>query len=106
MNHQYRVLTHCLKLLQESRVSELKKLRVAFQMVQLKRLLLKDDLPNEVTCGPCSEEVFNGLLAEMSSISRGAGREDAVDVLLVRLNEVLVSAVRTVKEHSAPPQFD
>lgn len=106
MNHQYRVLTHCLKLLQQSKVSELKKLRVAFQMVQLKRLLLKDSLPDQVTCGPCSADVFDGLLAEMGRISRGECRQDAVDDLLIRLNEVLVSAVRTLKEHAEPPQFD
>lgn len=106
MNHQYRVLTRCLKLLQQSKVSELKKLRVAFHMIQLKRLLLKDDLPDQVTCGPCSEEVFDSLLAEMGRISRGEGREHAVDELLTRLNEVLLSAVQTVKEHAEPPQFD
>ena len=106
MNHQYRVLTHCMKLLQQSNVSELKKLRVAFQMVQLKRLLLNDSLPEEVAGGPCSAEVFDGLLAEMSCISRGEARQDAVDDLLLRLDEVLVSAAQTLKERAEPPQFD
>jgi len=106
MNHQYRVITHCLKLLHQSQMADLKKQRVAFRMIQLKRLLSVHRLPEEVTTGPCSAEVFDALLAEMGSISRGEGRQEAEDDLLMRLDGVLVSAVQMLKEHAEPPRFD
>lgn len=106
MNHQYRVIDHCLKLLHQSQMADLKKQRVGFRMIQLKRLLSVHRLPEEVTTGPCSSEVFDALLAEMGRISRGEGRQDAVDDLLTRLDAVLVSAVQTLKERSEPTRFD
>ena len=106
MNHQYRTINHCLILLHQSKMPDLKKQRVGFRMVQLKRLLLVHRLPDEVTMGPCRADVFDALLAEMGRISRGEGRQDAVDDLLIRLDAVLVSAVQILKEHAEPAQFD
>lgn len=106
MNHQYRVIDHCLKLLHQSQMADLKKQRVGFRMIQLKRILSAPRLPEEVTAGPCRVDVFDGLLAEMGRISRGEGGQDAVADLQTRLDAVLVSAVQTLKERAEPPRFD
>lgn len=106
MNHQYRVINHCLNLLHQSQMADLKKQRVGFRMIQLKRLLSVHRLPEEVTTGPCSADVFDALLAQMGRISRGEARQEAVDDLLLRLDEVLVSAVQTLKERAEPHRFD
>jgi hypothetical protein len=71
-------------------------------MVQLKRLLQQEDLPFEVTCGPCSTAVLDTLLAEMGKISRGEGRHGAVDDLLTRLNEIRLAAFQTLQDYPKP----
>lgn len=106
MNHQYRIINHCIKLLRQSKISELQKHRVEFRMIQLKRLLLNEHLPVEVTSGPCSTEVFDRLLADMDRISRGEGRADAVDDFLVRLNDVLLTAAQKLKEDAQAHWYD
>ena len=99
MNQQYRAINYCIQLLRQSKVSELKKQRVEFQMVQLKKLLLQERLPDEVI-GLCSVEVCDSLVAEMGRISRGEGRHGAVDDLLSRLSDLRISVFQNMKEHA------
>lgn len=99
MNQQYRAINHCIQLLRQSKVPELKKQQVEFQMVQLKRLL-QEELPDEVTSGPGRVDVFDSLVVEMGRISRGEGKQNAMDDLLSRLGDLRASVFQTLKEHA------
>jgi hypothetical protein len=89
MDNQYRIINQCLQLLKQSDVPTIKKLRVEIQLIQMKRLLLNDALPNEVKCGSCGEEVFEGLLSQMRGICGGAGDGEALSDLMERIRGML-----------------
>jgi hypothetical protein len=89
MDNQYRIINQCLQLLKQSEMPTIKKLRVEIQLIQMKRLLLNDALPNEVRCGSCGEDVFEGLLSQMRGICAGSCDGDALADLMSRIGGML-----------------
>ena len=89
MDHQYRIVNQCLTLLKQSEMPTIKKLRVEIQLIQMKRLLLNDALPNEVKCGSCGEDVFEGLLSQMRGICGGTSDGEALSQLMDRIGGML-----------------
>lgn len=89
MDTQYRIINQCLQLLKQSEIPTIKKLRVEIQLIQMKRLLLNDSLPNEVKCGSCGEEVFEGLLHQMRGICSGSCDGEALTQLMDRIGGML-----------------
>ena len=68
MDHQYSIVNQCLQLLKQSDMPTIKKLRVEILLIQMKRLLLNDEVPEEVMCRSCGDDVFEGLLCQMRGI--------------------------------------
>jgi len=89
MDNQYRIINQCLQLLKQSEMPTIKKLRVEIQLIQMKRLLLNDAIPNEVRCGSCGEEVFEGLLHQMKRICGGSYEGEALADLMERIGGML-----------------
>ena len=89
MDNQYRIINQCLQLLKQSEMPTIKKLRVEIQLIQMKRLLLNDALPNEVKCGSCGEDVFEGLLSQMRGICNGSCDGEALTELMERIGGML-----------------
>ena len=89
MDNQYRIINQCLQLLKQSEMPTIKKLRVEIQLIQMKRLLLNDSLPNEVKCGSCGEDVFEGLLNQMKGICGNGCDGDALTQLMERIGGML-----------------
>lgn len=89
MDNQYRIINQCLQLLKQSEMPTIKKLRVEIQLIQMKRLLLNDAIPNEVRCGTCGEDVFEGLLCQMRRICGGKCEGDALSELMDRIGGML-----------------
>jgi hypothetical protein len=89
MDNQYRIINQCLQLLKQSDMPTIKKLRVEIQLIQMKRLLLNDALPNEVKCGSCGEEVFEGLLSQMRGICGGTNNTEELGELMERIGGML-----------------
>lgn len=68
MGYRYSIVNQCMQLLKQSDLPTIKKLRVEILLIQLKRLLLDDELSLEPKSGPCGEEAFEALLAQMRGI--------------------------------------
>lgn len=71
MDQHYSIINQCLQLLKQSDIPTIKKLRVEIQLIQMKRLLLNDNMSREVMNRTCGEEVFERLLAKMRKIAKG-----------------------------------
>ena len=99
MDNQYRIINQCLQLLKQSEMPTIKKLRVEIQLIQMKRLLLNDALPNEVKCGSCGEDVFEGLLSQMRGICSG----DCDGEALIELMERIGGMLTILGSERAPP---
>lgn len=93
MDNQYRIINQCLQLLKQSDMQTIKKLRVEIHLIQMKRLLLNDAVPKEVRCGPCGEDVFEGLLSQMRRICggncEGEGEGEALSELMDSIGGML-----------------
>jgi len=89
MDNQYRIINQCLQLLKQSEMPTIKKLRVEIQLIQMKRLLLNDALPNEVKCGSCGEDVFEGLLSQMRGVCSGGCDGEGLTLLMERIGAML-----------------
>jgi len=89
MNAQYRIVNECLQLLKRSDISQVKKLRVEIQLIQLKRLILKDDRPDRLTCGSCREESFDGLLLAFRNICNGGGGGNTASDLMQLIGGII-----------------
>lgn len=89
MDKQYSIINQCLQLLKQSDMPTIKKLRVEIQLIQMKRLLLNDDIMSEITCGFGGEEMFEGLLGQMRRICGGGGEGYDVTDLMNRLGGML-----------------
>jgi hypothetical protein len=85
----YTVINQCLQLLTRSNLPAIMKLRVELQLLQIKKLLLNDALLNEVMCGSCGEDLFEGLLNKMRMISLGNGKTDALADLMDTVGGIL-----------------
>lgn len=91
MSHKYILVNQCLQLLKQSNLPTIKKLLVEIKLIQMKRLLLDDDIPSASSCGYCGESVFEGLLAEMRKISGSTYEEDnTLSDLMDRMSGVLM----------------
>jgi hypothetical protein len=101
MDNQYRIINQCLQLLKQSEIPTIKKLRVEIQLIQMKRLLLNDALPNEVKCGSCGEDVFEGLLNQMRTICGGNCDGEVLSDLMGRIGGMLTILG---SEQSPPPR--
>lgn len=91
MDHQYSIVNQCLQLLKQSDMPTIKKLRVEIQLIQMKRLLLNDNVPSEVLCGSCGEDVFEGLLFQMRGICGGNCEGEAVADLMNSIGGMLTA---------------
>jgi len=89
MDHQYSIINQCLQLLKQSDMPTIKKLRVEIQLIQMKRLLLNDNLTNEIMRGSCGEDVFEGLLSQMRRICGGGCEGEALTDLMERIGGML-----------------
>lgn len=89
MDHQYSIINQCLQLLKQSDMPTIKKLRVEIQLIQMKRLLLNDNLSNEMVRGSCDEDVFEGLLNQMRRICGGGYEVEALADLMERIGGML-----------------
>lgn len=67
MEHQFGIINQCLQLLKQSDVPAIKKLRAEIQLIQVKRLLLKDGLSEELKSSS-GKDMFEGLLAQMRAM--------------------------------------
>jgi hypothetical protein len=101
MDNQYRIINQCLQLLKQSDMPTIKKLRVEIQLIQMKRLLLNDALPNEVKCGSCGEDVFEGLLSQMRGICVGSSDTEELGELMERIGGMLAILG---SDHAVPRQ--
>jgi hypothetical protein len=76
MGYRYSIINQCMQLLKQSELPTIKKLRVEILLIQLKRLLLDDEMSAEPKFGPCGEEAFDALLNQMRRIcSEDCGSE-------------------------------
>ena len=89
MDHQYSIINQCLQMLKQSDMPTIKKLRVEIQLIQMKRLLLNDSIAEEIKCGSCGEDVFEGLLCQMRRICGGSCEGDALTELMERIGGML-----------------
>lgn len=89
MDHQYSIINQCLQLLKQSDMPTIKKLRVEIQLIQMKRLLLNDNLTSEFLRRSCSDDVFEGLLNQMRRICGGGYEGEAVSDLMDRIGGML-----------------
>lgn len=89
MDHQYSIINQCLQLLKQSDMPTIKKLRVEIQLIQMKRLLLNDNLTNEIVRSSCGDDVFEGLLSQMRRICGGGYEGEALSDLMERIGGML-----------------
>ena len=71
MDYEYCIINQCLQLLKQSDLPTIKKLRVEIQLIQMKRLLLNDALPDRNGTAAGRETLFEGLLRQMQGICGG-----------------------------------
>ena len=89
MDQQYSIINQCLQLLKQSDMPTIKRLRVEIQLIQMKRLLLNETIPEEIKCGPCGRDVFEALLGQMRRICAGSYEGDALTDLMDRIGGML-----------------
>jgi hypothetical protein len=89
MDHQYGIINQCLQLLKQSDMPTIKRLRVEIQLIQMKRLLLNEAISNDVKCGPCGKDVFEGLLSQMRHICGGSCEGEVLHDLMERIGGML-----------------
>ena len=89
MDHQYSIINQCLQLLKQSDMPTIKKLRVEIQLIQMKRLLLNDNLTNDFVRRSCGDDVFEGLLSQMRRICGGGYEGEALSDLMERIGGML-----------------
>lgn len=89
MDQQYTIVNQCLQLLKQSDMPTIKRLRVEIQLIQMKRLLLNDAIPNDVKCGSCGKDVFEALLSQMRRICSESYEGEALSDLMDRIGGML-----------------
>ena len=89
MDQQYSIINQCLQLLKQSDMPTIKKLRVEIQLIQMKRLLLNDNLTNDIVKDSCGEDVFEGLLSQMRRICGGGYEGEALADMMERIGGML-----------------
>ena len=89
MDQQYSIINQCLQLLKQSDMPTIKKLRVEIQLIQMKRLLLNENLTNDMVKNSCGEDVFEGLLSQMRRICGGGYEGEALSDLMERIGGML-----------------
>lgn len=90
MSHKYLIVNQCLQLLKQSNLPTIKKLLVEIKLIQMKRLLLDDDVPSSSKCGYCGESVFEGILSQMRNVCGGDQESENLPALLDRMSGVLM----------------
>lgn len=89
MDRQYSIINQCLQLLKQSDMPTIKKLRVEIQLIQMKRLLLNDNIITDAVRDSGGEDVFEGLLAQMRRICGGGYEGEALSELMERIGGML-----------------
>lgn len=89
MDHQYNIINQCLQLLKQSDIPTIKKLRVEIQLIQMKRLLLNQELSKSKLLESCGDAAFEGLLCQMRGISGGSAGSDALADLMSSIGGIL-----------------
>lgn len=81
MDGQYRIVNECLLLLKQSEMPIINKLSVEAQLIQLKRLILRnEDASSDLKCLSCGDDVFRKLLCQMQRICADrSARDDLTD---------------------------
>lgn len=91
MEQQFGIINQCLHLLKQSDLPAIKKLRTEIQLIQVKRLLLKDGLSNDMKCGPGGEDMFDGLLCQMRKMCGSNCDHDALTEVMDRIGGVIAA---------------
>jgi hypothetical protein len=89
MEHQYSIINQCLQLLKQSDMPTIKRLRVEIQLIQMKRLLLNEDISHELKSGPCGRDVFEALLNQMRNLCGEGSERDLLPDLMERIGGML-----------------
>jgi hypothetical protein len=89
MSHKYIIVNQCLQLLKQSNLPTIKKLLVEIKLIQMKRLLLDEEVPSTTLCGYCGENVFETLLCQMRRVSGGDYEGETLADLMERMSGVL-----------------
>ena len=89
MDYKYSILNQCLQVLKQSDMPTIKKLRVELLLIQIKRILLNDDLSNKNKSGCCGEGMFEGLLNQMRGICGGNYEGSCLSELMDRMGGML-----------------
>lgn len=84
MTSQYFIVNECLALLKQADMPSIKKLRIEIQLIQMKRLLLRDDFPAE-SC----EETLREVLIDIRKIRKGEHNSDTFSSLMGRMGLIL-----------------
>ncbi|MBJ6751380.1 hypothetical protein [Geomonas anaerohicana] len=96
MSPQYQVIKQCMQLLKESNISAVKKLRLEIQFMQLLRVMLNQDLTEDVR-GVCSKDAFDQLHLEVRAL-RHDGRSENVNELMEHIGNILVALSERERE--------
>lgn len=99
---EYKRVNQCIELLKETHLPTIKKLRVEIQLIQMKRLLLADEVPTESRCGSCGQPLFDGLMDQMGKICGGNFDGETLTEQVERLSWLL-TAVGNRQATKCPP---
>jgi len=77
MTPQCFIVNECLALLKQADMPPIKKLRIEIQLIQMKRLLLRNDFPAE-SC----EDILREMLSELRRVGKGEHDADTVSTLI------------------------
>jgi hypothetical protein len=91
MNEQYNLINEGLLLLKQSDIPLVEKLQIEIQLIKMKRLLLSDAMPSEVTRMVCGEESFEALLSQIRGICAGDCQQNSLNLLNDRIEDMLTS---------------
>lgn len=87
--NQYSILNECLQLISRSKIKTIDKLKIEATIIRVKKLLLNDVQRNEIQCGFCGEDVFEGLLYQMRRSCGGGCEEDVLANSIERIGRIL-----------------
>ncbi len=96
MDQQYAIVNHCLQLTKQSDIPTRAKLRVEISLLQMKRLLLDDTLPQEARHGACCVSEFEDLLCHMRRIYGRDYQDGNVEEILDRIDALLITLVGNI----------
>jgi hypothetical protein len=89
MDYKYTVLNQCLQILKQSDMPTIKKLRIELLLIQIKGILLNDDLSYRSRDGSCGVGMFEALLSQLRGICGGNYEGRSLTDLMDRMGGML-----------------